>query len=110
MKELPLNKHMRPAKALFRLGIDMLRRVLKNECSKNDPIDFQSLLLVLSRTQADDSIIREQDQLAKMTPPNVLTCEASSRFCSYRLCCTDYICKAYHPCGRVGDYSEYLVA
>ena len=32
----PLNKHWRPAKALFRLGLDMLRRVLKNECSKSD--------------------------------------------------------------------------
>ena len=49
-KELPLNKHMRPAKALFRLGIDMLRRVLKNEGSKNDRIGFQTLLQVLSRT------------------------------------------------------------
>ena len=49
-KELPLNKHMRPAKALFRLGIDMLRRVFKNEGSKNDRIGFQTLLQVLSRT------------------------------------------------------------
>jgi len=49
-KQLPLNKHLRPAKALFRLGLDMLRRVLKNECSKNDQISFQVLLQVLSRT------------------------------------------------------------
>ena len=49
-KELPLNKHMRPAKAQFKLGIDMLRRVLKNEGSKNDQIGFQTLLQVLSRT------------------------------------------------------------
>lgn len=49
-KQLPLNKHWRPAKALFRLGLDMLRRVLKNENSKDDQIDFQVLLHVLSRT------------------------------------------------------------
>ena len=49
-KELPLNKHMRPAKGLFRLGIDMLCRVLKNEGSKNDQIGFHTLLQVLSRT------------------------------------------------------------
>ena len=49
-KQLPLNKHLRPAKALFRLGLEMLRRVLKNECSKNDRISFQVLLHVLSRT------------------------------------------------------------
>ena len=33
-KELPLNKHMQPAKAPFRLGTVMLRRVLKNEGTK----------------------------------------------------------------------------
>ena len=49
-KQLPLNKHLRPAKSLFRLGLDMLRRVLKNGCSKNYQIDFQTLLQVLSRT------------------------------------------------------------
>ncbi len=48
--QLPLNKHGRPAKSLFRLGLDMLRRVLKNACSKNDQIKFSSLLKVLSRT------------------------------------------------------------
>lgn len=48
--ELPLNKHYRPAKSLFRLGLDMLRRVLLNRCSKNDPLTFQDLLCVLSRT------------------------------------------------------------
>jgi hypothetical protein len=47
---LPLNKHWRPAKALFRLGLDMLRRVLLNEESKNDPVSFLMLLQVLSRT------------------------------------------------------------
>ncbi|MGI9273374.1 MAG: IS4 family transposase, partial [Endozoicomonas sp.] len=40
----------RPAKSLFRLGLDMLRRVLKNSCSKNDQIDFLIMLHVLSRT------------------------------------------------------------
>lgn len=49
-KHLPLNKHWRPAKALFRLGMDMLRRVLLNKESKNDPINFLILLQVLSRT------------------------------------------------------------
>ena len=47
---LPLNKHGRPAKSLFRLGLDMLRRILKNTCSKNDQIDFLTMLQVLSRT------------------------------------------------------------
>ncbi|PJE79544.1 hypothetical protein CI610_01485 [invertebrate metagenome] len=49
-EELPLNKHWRPAKSLFRLGLDRVRRVLKNSCIKHDPIDFQALLKVLSRT------------------------------------------------------------
>ena len=49
-KQLPLNRHYRPAKSLFRLGLDMLRRVLNNRCAKNDPITFQVLLGVLSRT------------------------------------------------------------
>ncbi len=49
-KHLPLNKHWRPAKALFRLGLDMLRRVLLNEESKDDTISFLILLKVLSRT------------------------------------------------------------
>ena len=49
-KELPLNKHGRPAKSLFRLGLDMLRRVLKNSCSKNDQVGFLEILHVLSRT------------------------------------------------------------
>ncbi len=48
--QLPLNKHYRPAKSLFRLGLDMLRRLLKNSCSKNDQITFLDLLNVLSRT------------------------------------------------------------
>ena len=49
-KLLPLKKHWRPAKSLFRLGLDMLRRVLKNNRSKNDLISFSVLLQVLSRT------------------------------------------------------------
>ncbi|WP_062260337.1 IS4 family transposase [Endozoicomonas arenosclerae] len=49
-RELPLNKHGRPAKSLFRLGLDSLRRVLKNSCSKNDQVDFLTMLQVLSRT------------------------------------------------------------
>ena len=49
-KELPLNKHLRPAKSLFRLGLDLLRRVLKNSCAKNERVDFQALLKVLSPT------------------------------------------------------------
>ena len=48
--QLPLNKHYRPAKSLFRLGLDMLRRLLKNNYSKNDQITFLDLLNVLSRT------------------------------------------------------------
>ena len=48
--QLPLNRHYRPAKSLFRLGLDMLRRVLKNGCAKNDHVTFQMLLNVLSRT------------------------------------------------------------
>ena len=49
-KQLPLNKHGRPAKALFRLGLDILRRVLKNLCAKDDQVNLQMLLHVLSRT------------------------------------------------------------
>ena len=49
-KLLPLNKHWRPDKSLFRLELDMLRRVLKNNYSKNDLIGFQDLLRVLSPT------------------------------------------------------------
>ncbi|MDP0563018.1 MAG: hypothetical protein QS721_12120 [Candidatus Endonucleobacter sp. (ex Gigantidas childressi)] len=48
--QLPLNKHYRPAKSLFRLGLDRLRRVLKNSCAKNDQTTFLDLLNVLSRT------------------------------------------------------------
>ena len=46
-KQLPLNKNFRPDKALLRIGLDMLRGVLKNGCSKNDQIDFQALFQVL---------------------------------------------------------------
>ena len=49
-EQLPLNRHYRPAKSLFRLGLDMMRRVLKNRCAKNDQVTFQMLLNVLSRT------------------------------------------------------------
>ena len=35
---------------LFRLGLDMLRRALKNKCAKGDQITFLVLLNVLSRT------------------------------------------------------------
>ena len=48
--QLPLNKHYRPAESLFRLGLDLLRRVLINSCSKNDRISLSDLLYVLSRT------------------------------------------------------------
>ncbi|MDP0563610.1 MAG: hypothetical protein QS721_15330 [Candidatus Endonucleobacter sp. (ex Gigantidas childressi)] len=48
--QLPLNKHYRPAKSLFRLGLDGLRRVLKNSCAKNNQTPFLVLLNVLSRT------------------------------------------------------------
>ena len=48
--ELPLNKHYRPAKSLFRLGLDVLRRVLKNGCAKNDQVTFLVLLNIFSRT------------------------------------------------------------
>ncbi len=47
---LLLNKHNRPQKSLFRLGLDMLRRVLLNACSKHEAISFEDLLYVLSRT------------------------------------------------------------
>ena len=48
--QLPLNKHGRPAKSLFRLGLDLLRRVLKNYCSKTNQDNFLRLLNVLSPT------------------------------------------------------------
>lgn len=48
--ELPLNKHGRPAKSLFRLGLDVIRRILKNKCAKYDQLDFNMLLRILSRT------------------------------------------------------------
>ncbi|WP_419832344.1 IS4 family transposase [Endozoicomonas atrinae] len=47
---LPLNKHYRPAKSLFRLGLDILRRVLKNRCASGDAVTFEGLLNILSRT------------------------------------------------------------
>ena len=49
-EQLPLNKHGRPPKSLFRLGLDMLRRVLKNLCSKNDQVGLREMIRVLSRT------------------------------------------------------------
>ena len=48
--ELPLKKHGRPEKSLFRLGLDLLRRVLKNFCTKSNHQNFMKLLNVLSRT------------------------------------------------------------
>lgn len=48
--QLPLNKHGRPAKSLFRLGLDELRWVLKNYCAKSNQDNFLKLLYVLSRT------------------------------------------------------------
>jgi len=48
--ELPINKHGRPAKSLFRLGLDVIRRILKNKCAKYDQLDFAMLLRFLSRT------------------------------------------------------------
>ena len=48
--ELPLNKHYRPEKSLFRLGLDLLRRALKNKSAKNDHARFNELLAVLSPT------------------------------------------------------------
>ncbi|MDP0562489.1 MAG: hypothetical protein QS721_09275 [Candidatus Endonucleobacter sp. (ex Gigantidas childressi)] len=48
--QLPLNKHYRLAKSLFRLGLDRFRRVLKKSCAKNDQTTFLDLLNVLSRT------------------------------------------------------------
>ncbi|MDP0561278.1 MAG: hypothetical protein QS721_02620 [Candidatus Endonucleobacter sp. (ex Gigantidas childressi)] len=48
--QLPLNKHYRPAKSLFRLGLDKVRRVLKNSCAKNNQTTFLDLLNILSRT------------------------------------------------------------
>lgn len=49
-KTLPLNKHYRPQQSLFRLGLDMLRRVLLNPYSKFEAITFEDLLYVLSPT------------------------------------------------------------
>ena len=48
VETLPLNKHYRPQKSLFRLGLDMLRRVLLNSCSRFDGISFEDLLNLLS--------------------------------------------------------------
>ncbi|MDP0563413.1 MAG: hypothetical protein QS721_14260 [Candidatus Endonucleobacter sp. (ex Gigantidas childressi)] len=48
--QLPLNKHYRTAKSLFRLGLDRIRREFKNSCAKNDQGTFLDLLNVLSRT------------------------------------------------------------
>ncbi|MDP0562056.1 MAG: hypothetical protein QS721_06895 [Candidatus Endonucleobacter sp. (ex Gigantidas childressi)] len=49
--QLPLNKHYRPAKSLFRLGLDRPIRVLKKTAvQKNDQTTFLNLLNILSRT------------------------------------------------------------
>ena len=50
VKTLPLNRHYRPQQSLFRLGLDMLRRVLLNPYSKFDAVTFEDLLYVLSPT------------------------------------------------------------
>ena len=49
-KHFPLNRHYRPAKSLFKLGLDMFRRALLNTQLKHDSISFLLLLKVLSRT------------------------------------------------------------
>ena len=46
----PLHRHGRPAKSLFRPGLDKVRRLLKNRGPKNDQIGFDALLKVLSAT------------------------------------------------------------
>ena len=48
--ELPLNKNYRPEKSLFRLGLDLLRRILKNCFIREELPDFTRVLAVLSRT------------------------------------------------------------
>lgn len=55
--QLPLKKHGRPEKSLFRLGLDMLRRALMNEYAVNEQTDFFILLNVLFRTQFPDEKI-----------------------------------------------------
>ena len=47
--ELPLSRHYRPDKSLFRLGLDLIRRLLKNHCLKNKG-GITQLLTVLSPT------------------------------------------------------------
>ena len=49
-EDLPLLSHYRPAKSLFRLGLDLIRRVLKNRCRKKTEIRFGALLQILSPT------------------------------------------------------------
>ena len=44
VKCLPLNKHYRPARALFREGLDLLRGVLLNDEAKGEAISFLVLL------------------------------------------------------------------
>ena len=44
VKCLPLNKHYWPARALFREGLDLLRRVLLNDEAKGEAISFLVLL------------------------------------------------------------------
>ena len=48
--KLPLNKNHRPEKSLFRLGLDLLRRIFKNCYIREELPDFIRVLAVLSRT------------------------------------------------------------
>lgn len=49
-KELPLYSHWRPAKSLFRLGLDVIRRVLNNRTVKTKHCSLIELIQVLSPT------------------------------------------------------------
>ena len=51
-EELPLNKNYRPDKSLFSLGLDLLRRILKNSCVREELPNFIRVLAVLSRLMA----------------------------------------------------------
>ena len=49
-KELPLYSHWRPAKSLFRRGLDVIRRVLNNQSLKTKSCSLIELILILSPT------------------------------------------------------------
>ena len=55
----------------------MLRRVLKNECSKNDQIDFQALLQALSAHRRATSLLSYPPP-ANRFPPNNPAIEITS--------------------------------